>query len=103
MVYLVKDKLEAIVQCCVKYSVKRLEIFGSAALDNAQVSLIGDIDFLVEFSSSSPAQHCNSYFGLHKELEGILNLHVDLVEIKAMRNPYFIQRANESRKLIYAA
>ncbi|MBF0606305.1 MAG: nucleotidyltransferase domain-containing protein [Magnetococcales bacterium] len=103
MVNLVKDRIEAILQCCVKYYVKRLEIFGSAAEDSADDSKIGDVDFLVEFTSSSPVEHCTSYFGLHEELETILNMHVDLVEIKAMRNPYFIRRANESRKLIYAA
>jgi len=100
---MVNDKLDSIREFCVRYSVRRLEIFGSAALDDAVDLLTGDIDFLVEFAPSSPVEHCNGYFSLLEELENLFNRHVDLVEIKAIRNPYFMRRVNESRRLIYAA
>jgi hypothetical protein len=100
---MVNDKLDSIREFCARYSVKKLEIFGSAALEDARASLIGDIDFLVEFGPSSPVEHFKGYFGLLEELEGLFNRHVDLVEIKAIRNPYFMRRVNESRRLIYAA
>jgi hypothetical protein len=103
MINIVNDKLESIREFCVRYSVKRLEIFGSAALDDAGDLSVGDIDFLVEFGQSSPVAHCSGYFSLLEELETLFNRHIDLVEIKAIRNPYFMRRVNESRRLIYAA
>jgi hypothetical protein len=48
-------------------------------------------------------EHYERYFGLLESLQELFARHVDLVEIGAMRNPYFIRRVNESRKLIYAA
>ncbi len=100
---IVLHKLHALTELCAKYHIKRLELFGSAAtVEGADVS-IGDIDFLVEFTPTTPKEHCDRYFGFHEELESLFERKVDLVESKAMKNPYFIRRVNESRKLLYAA
>jgi hypothetical protein len=100
---IVTDKMGHIARLCAKYHVARLELFGSAALANSAETNPGDLDFLVELSPSTPEEHSERYFGLMEELETLFGSRVDLVEAKAMNNPYFIRRVNESRKLIYAA
>lgn len=45
----------------------------------------------------------DQYFGLLADLETLLDRPVDLVCVKAMRNPWFIQEVNRSRNLLYAA
>lgn len=90
-----------LVELCVKYRVERLELFGSAT--GPEDAPIGDIDFLVEFYPCTPAEHCDRYFGLLAGLEELFGCRIDLVETKAMKNPYFIRRVNEQRVPVYAA
>lgn len=80
----------------------RLEVFGSAA-DGTFNEESSDLDFLVEFAPLSPAEHYDSYFGLWEDLKKLFARKIDLVEAGAMRNPYFIDSVNESRKAVYAA
>ena len=100
---LVDSCKETLADLCLKYKVTRLELFGSAALAGADAHKAGDLDFLVEFAPSSPEEHAERYFCLKEDLEALFKIPVDLVESRAMKNPYFIRRVNESRKLIYAA
>ncbi len=100
---IIRDKTGKLAELCGKYHVKRLELFGSAATEGAFNPDVSDIDFIVEFGPCSPEEHCDHYFGLLEELERLYDRHVDLVELKAMKNPYFIKEANESRVLIYGA
>ncbi len=99
---IVERRLDDLTELCKKHKAKRLELFGSAARGDFDIGS-SDLDFLVEFLPSSPEEHCNHYFDLLEELESLFELKVDLVETKAMKNPYFIRRVNESRELLYAA
>jgi len=100
---IVKQRLGALATLCVKHNAKRLELFGSASVAIEENDPIGDVDFLVEFLPLSPEEHCDRYFSLLEELESLFGEKIDLVEAKAMKNPYFIRRVNESRTLVYAA
>jgi len=102
MVALIQDKLEQVHQLCQKYSVMRLELFGSAA-DGTFIPDKSDLDFLVEFERSPKINAFRQYFDFLFELEELFGRHVDLVHVKAMKNRYFIESVNESRTLIYAA
>jgi hypothetical protein len=102
MVTLVQDKLEEIKTLCRQFHVRRLEVFGSAA-DGSFDPARSDIDFLVEFDRSPSRNAFHQFFGFQRALSDLFGRKVDLVEPEAMRNPYFIQAVNESRKLIYAA
>ena len=101
MIVEIKNHVEQLEGLCRKHSVRRLEVFGSAA-DGTFDPDRSDLDFLVEYESLSPAEHYEAYFGLWEDLEALFGRKVDLVEPSAMRNPYFIRRVNESRKLVYA-
>lgn len=82
------------------YQVKRLELFGSAARGESHPS---DHDFLVEFEPLEPLEHGRMYFGLLQGLEEALGGKVDLVELEAVANPYFLKAIEGERVLVYAA
>ena len=99
---LLEEKTLELRDICRRRQVQRLSLFGSAtgsAFDPAS----SDLDFLVQFSSLSPAQHADCYFGLQEDLERLFGRSVDLVEPGPIRNPYFRQAIEQSQVLIYAA
>ncbi|MCH8164568.1 MAG: nucleotidyltransferase domain-containing protein [Planctomycetes bacterium] len=99
---LIEDNRDELNQLCQRFKVHRLELFGSAA-DGSFDLATSDLDFLVEFLELQPGEHFDAYFGLLEALRDLFQRKIDLVETKAMRNPYFIRRVNESRTSIYAA
>jgi predicted nucleotidyltransferase len=103
MIDIVEDNLSAIRGLCQDYGAARLEIFGSAATD-AFDSDRSDVDFIVEYPPDYEFGHwLTRYFELKENLEALFGRPVDLVMAGAMRNRYFVQSANESRRLLYAA
>ena len=102
MIAVIDDQKEQLEALCRQHRVKRLEVFGSAA-DGTFKPESSDLDFLVEFVPLSPGEHYEAYFGLWEGLQALFGRKVDLVEAQVMRNPYFIRRVNESRRLVYAA
>jgi uncharacterized protein len=100
---IVKDNLAGIIDLCRKHRVAKLEIFGSAAGDNAFDSARSDLDFLVEFGPLEPEAHADAYFALLFALQELFGRGIDLVETPAIRNPYFLRAVNQSRQLVYAA
>jgi len=103
VIALVEQHLEAINALCREYGVLRLEIFGSATTDEFDPER-SDIDFIVEYPDDYDfGLWLTRYFEFKRRLEDTLGYPVDLVMVGAMRNPYFIESANESRQLLYAA
>ena len=86
---------------CRSFGVARLEVFGSAAGGAYQPGK-SDLDFLVTFHPCTPADHADRYFGLLAALENLYSSRVDLVEDKAISNPYFRRGVDSSRELLYA-
>jgi predicted nucleotidyltransferase len=91
---------EAIAEVCRKFGVSRLAVFGSAVTDRFDPDH-SDVDFLVEFRQDALASFKN-YFGLQTELERLLGRPVDLVMSKALANPYFATRVEETREELFA-
>lgn len=91
-----------IAELCQRFHVQRLEVFGSAA-SGAFDPQRSDVDFLVEFAPLVEGQHADAYFGLHESLAALIGRPVDLVMMRAIRNPYFLQAIEPSRTLLYAA
>jgi predicted nucleotidyltransferase len=75
---------------CTAYGVKRLELFGSALRSDFDLEK-SDLDFLVEFADTYALGAFDRYFGLKEDLEQLFQRPVDLVEVKAIKNPYFRQ------------
>ena len=93
---------EAVAQICRRFHVARLEVFGSAVTGGFDEQR-SDLDFVVEFAVVPPGERFDTFFGLQRALAELFGRPVDLVEAGAPRNPYFIRRLNESRRLVYAA
>jgi predicted nucleotidyltransferase len=94
-----RTELEAL---CRRYAVRRLELFGSAAIDHDRPEE-GDLDFLVEFGAFPQGGYADAYFGLLESLEGLFGRSIDLVVGSAIRNPYFRQAVEQTKTLVYAA
>lgn len=94
-----RRELEAL---CERHRVERLALFGSAARDDFDPEK-SDFDFSVRFSPMTPEEHAASYFGLVEDLEGLFGRRVDLVEIKAVRNPYLRRSIEEGQETVYAS
>ena len=94
------DQLPSIAALCQRYGVAHLELFGSAtcAEFNPESS---DFDFLVELDPHSQGSPARRWIELADELEKLLGRHVDLVNPRYIRNPYFAQAVNASRTVIY--
>jgi len=101
MVELLRHNLDEIGALCRYYGIQKLELFGSAARDDFDPAR-SDVDFFFEFDSN--ASHLSDrFFGLMEDLEKLLGCKVDLVSAQDVRNPYFLQVANQHRITLYAA
>lgn len=94
------DYSQELTNLCVAYNVKRLELFGSASRGDFD-SLTSDLDFLVEFTENSSLGPFDRYFGLKEALETLFDRSVDLIEVKAIKNPYFRQVIETDKVLVY--
>lgn len=102
MIAIVDQKRREMADLCRRFRVRRLELFGSAAGDRFNPDR-SDLDFLVEFDHSNWVGAADRYFGLHESLEKLFNRPIDLVELPAIDNPYFLRGIETSRTLLYAA
>jgi hypothetical protein len=87
---------------CKKYGVLTLDVFGSAATGSF-VPGRSDVDFIVAFGPRGPGTLFQRYFGFRRELADLLACNVDLVMVGALRNRFFVQAVNETRRPLYAA
>ncbi len=102
MIREIEERQETIESLCRRFRVRRLELFGSAAVGgfNPRSS---DLDFLVEFDELRAHEYADAYFGLLEELQRIFQRDVDLVVARSLKNPYLIESIQRSRTLLYAA
>ena len=101
MVSIIEDKMKDLAGLCRQYHVSRLEVFGSAAMEDMHTA--SDLDFLVEFDPTVRDRRFDNFFAFQEALSVLFNRPVDLVEPGGLRNPYFIRSVNETRKVVYAA
>jgi predicted nucleotidyltransferase len=102
MVEFIREHRPALELLCRQHHVRTLEVFGSAAGGGFD-PVRSDVDFLVDFMPLEPAEHARAYFGLWFALEDLLRRRVDLVETRAVQNPYFLASENRARQVLYAA
>lgn len=94
-----KDHLEQIKQLCNTYHVRSLFAFGSVVSDRLKAG--SDIDLIVDIDGKDPLDYSDNYFGLKFQLENILKRPVDLLEDKALRNPFLKEQIDNTKVLIY--
>lgn len=84
---------------CETHKVKTLDAFGSILTD--EFSDDSDIDMIVDFANLSVEDYADNYFDLKFSLEDILKRKIDLLEEKAMKNPYLRELINQQKELVY--
>lgn len=85
---------------CRKLGVVRLDIFGSAG--QGDLGPESDVDVLVRFDRTRGGLFAR-YFDLKEGLEVLFRRPVDLVVEEAIKNPYFRQAVERTRKNVFAA
>ncbi|TAF47908.1 MAG: nucleotidyltransferase [Sphingobacteriales bacterium] len=88
-----------IFKLCEKHSVKSLYAFGSILTDNFNSE--SDIDLMVDFAPIKVEDYADNYFDFKFSLQDILNRPIDLLEEKAIKNPYFKTAVLNQRALVY--
>ena len=88
-----------IIKLCESHKVKSLYAFGSILNDTFNDK--SDIDLIVDFQQIDVLEYADNYFDLKFSLEEILKRSIDLLEEKAIKNPYFRQAVNQQRQLVY--
>ena len=96
---IVAERMDRIHQMCEHYQVECLYLFGSAA--NGGMCPSSDVDFLVEFREDARDFVRNPHLQMAMELNDLFDLEVDLVDYNAIKNPYFREEVEETRRLIY--
>jgi hypothetical protein len=86
---------------CRKNKVKTLYVFGSVLTERFTDK--SDIDLIVDIDSIDPLDYADSYFNLKFALEELLNRQIDLLEHKAIKNPYLRENIENSKNLLYAS
>jgi predicted nucleotidyltransferase len=62
---------------------------------------VRDLDFLVQFKPMPPVQYAHNYFLLAERLRELFRAPIDLVEVEAIKNPYFMEAVEESKVPVY--
>ena len=96
---ILKNQLDTIRSLCERYRVKTLYVFGSVLTPNFDTH--SDIDLLVDFLDQDALQYASNYFQFKFELEKLFNRKIDLLEERALKNPYFIENINQKKQLLY--
>jgi len=95
----VEQNISLIHHLCDHHGVDKLYLFGSILGNSFNAN--SDIDFIVRFKNIELLKYADNYFDLKFSLENLLNRPVDLLEEQSLKNPFFLDAINESKKLIY--
>jgi predicted nucleotidyltransferase len=96
--YLEKYEKE-ISHLCRLANVRTLYAFGSVLTDKFNEK--SDIDMIVDIDEVDPLVYTDKYFSLLFAFQSLFNRHVDLLEERAIRNPYFRKNIESHKSLIY--
>jgi hypothetical protein len=96
---LVDKNIDGIKDLCKKHKVRKLFAFGSVL--TSKFKKTSDIDLIVDFQDVDLYSYADNYFDLKDSLELLFKREVDLLEDKAIKNPYMRQSIESSKQLIY--
>lgn len=96
---LIERNIDKIRDLCSRHKVRRLFVFGSVLTDRFKKD--SDIDLVVDFQDIDLYEYADNYFDLKESLEKLFKHDVDLLEEKAIKNPYLKQSIDSSKQLVY--
>src|SRR5688572_15332437 len=89
----------AVARVCARLCARRRDLIGSGR----RSASARDLDFLADLGGRPPAEYAAAYFALREALETLFAKPVDLVTPPGLANPYFRQRVEQEKTLLYAA
>jgi predicted nucleotidyltransferase len=96
---LIESNIDNVRTLCKLHKVQSLFVFGSVLSDRFQKD--SDIDLIVDFQGVDLYDYADNYFDLKESLENLFQREVDLLEDKAIKNPYLRQSIDSSKVLVY--
>ncbi|MDQ3656321.1 MAG: nucleotidyltransferase domain-containing protein [Chloroflexota bacterium] len=99
MIALVEEKKDDIAALCRRFSIQRLDLFGSAATGDFDPAT-SDLDFVVDLGDYDDIVH-RRYLDLIAGLEDLLGYAVHMTTSMSIKNPYFREAFEEQRELVY--
>ncbi len=98
----IQPYLPQIIELLIKHKIIKAYVFGSVLTDKFNSK--SDVDFLVTIQNNlEPLETGEHLWNLTYELEELLKRNVDLLTERSLKNPYFIQRVNETKFSIYGS
>ena len=100
---IVEKNIDKLIKLCKKYKVEKLYVFGSVfgSVITEKFTKESDIDLLVTFDDVDLQNYADNFFDLKFSLEDLFKRKIDLLEEKAIKNPFFKKSINNSKELIY--
>jgi len=98
---MIEHNINEIKALCIKHHVKNLFAFGSVITE--RFKSYSDVDLIVDFLEIDLYDYADNYFNLKNSLEIVFHREVDLLEAKAINNPYLIKSIDSSKQLIYGS
>jgi len=86
---------------CVQHKVDQMFVFGSVLTKDFNEN--SDVDFLVKFGEIDLYDYFKNLLNLKENLEKILHRKVDILEMRALKNPYLKKSIDNSKLLIYGS
>ena len=100
MIEVIENNISKIAALCKTHKVESLFLFGSAA--RGELKKNSDLDFLVKFSTSIDVlDYADNYFDLLEHLKQLFKRNVDLVSVRSLKNPIFIDELNKTKVSLY--
>jgi len=96
---IIDTNIDNIRHLCQKHKVGRLFVFGSVLNETFQKN--SDIDLLVDFKGVDLYSYADNYFDLKYSFEKLFKREIDLLEDKAIHNPYLRQSIDSTKQLVY--
>ncbi len=96
---LIEMNIDKIIALCKKYKVAKLWVFGSIL--TSRFNDESDVDFSVIFHYDQIQDLFVTFFDFIDELQMLLGRKVDLVDETAIKNNYFREELDATKRLIY--
>ena len=96
---IIQQNINQLQNLCRQFHVLRLYLFGSALTRDFNPE--SDIDFLVDFDKVDMYEYADNFFDFKYSLQDLFHRDIDLLESKAVTNPYLKNSIDRTKQLIY--
>lgn len=97
---IILSDINTIRQLFKQHKIEKAHVFGSVVTKDFNEN--SDIDFLIRFEPGiDPLEKGGLWWNLYDTLRDYFNREIDLVTENSLRNPYFFEELNQTKKLIY--